>query len=298
MAENKSTTIKSEHDLSERINWFPGHMTKALREVKQKIKKVDILVEIRDARIPQASGNPSISEIAQNKPRLIVLNKSNLADMESCKRWESWFLKAEQTAIFINALKPSSVKKITTMSRRLLQDKWQKYKDKGINTPPIRMLVVGIPNTGKSTVINRLTKRNAAKTGDRPGVTRHQEWIVLDKDIELLDTPGIMPPRIDTMQQGMWLCAIHAIKDEIVGKEKVATFLVDFLISRNSSELKKRYRLDCLDHNAEELILQIGHRLNYKKHKGIVDYYKTCNQVLLDFRKGLLGNCSFEEPPV
>ncbi len=288
---------KPAHDLSERINWFPGHMTKALREVKQKIKKVDILVEIRDARIPQSSGNPSIAEIAQGKPRLIVLNKSNLADQESCKRWESWFSNTQQTAIFINALKSASVNRITSISRKMMQKKWEKFKRKGINPPPIRLLVVGIPNTGKSTIINRLTKRNAAKTGDRPGVTRHQEWIVLGKNIELLDTPGIMPPRIETLQQGMWLCSIHAIKDEIVGKEKVAAFIIDFLKNRNSRKIKKRYRLECLDHNAEELILQIGHRLNYKKQKGSIDYYKTCNQILLDYRKGLLGNCSFEEPP-
>lgn len=289
--------MKTEHDLSERINWFPGHMVKALREVKQKVKKVDIVVEIRDARIPLTSGNPAIADVAPGKPKVVVLNKTNLADASNCKRWESWFKDTGQTALFVNALQQASISKIPGKCRSLMQEKWQKYKRKGINPPPIRLIVVGIPNTGKSTIINRLTKRNAARTGDRPGVTRHQEWIVLGRNIELLDTPGIMPPRIDRFEQGMWLCAIHAIKDEIVGKEKVATFLVDFLKGRDSSELKKRYQLACLDHNAEELILQIGDRLNYKKQKGSIDYHKTCNQILLDFRKGLLGNCSFEEPP-
>ncbi len=295
--EKKDSLKRQEHDLSERINWFPGHMTKALREIRQKIKKVDVIAEIRDARIPLSSGNQELLDIAKDKARLIVLNKTNLADKKICRDWENWFSENNQSAIFVNALNANSVRKIADNCRKMMKGKWDKFKKKGITPPPLRLLVVGIPNTGKSTIINRLTKRNAAKTGDRPGVTRHQEWIVLAKDIELLDTPGIMPPRIETLEQGLWLCSIHAIKDEIVGKEKVATFLIDFLKAKDSEDLKKRYQLDCLDHNADELILQIGQRLNYKKQKGSIDYHKTCNQILLDFRKGLLGQYSFETPP-
>ena len=284
--------------MSERINWFPGHMAKALKEVKQKIKMVDLVIEVRDARIPLTSGNENLQEILGQKPRLIVLNKANLAENAVSQKWKDWFQQQGQKALFVNALQPATLKQVTQESRKLLTQKWQRFIKKGIKPPPMRMIIVGVPNTGKSTIINRLTKRNAANTGDRPGVTRSQEWIVLGKDMELLDTPGIMPPRIETEKQGLWLCSIHAIKDTIVGKEQVAVFVVDQLIKRKSAEFKKRYQLDSLDHNAEELILSIGARLNYKKKKGEIDYQKTCSQILIDYRKGLLGPCTFEEPPL
>jgi len=159
-------------------------------------------------------------------------------------------------------------------------------------------MLLGIPNTGKSTIINRLTKRKAAGTGDRPGVTRSQEWIVLGRDLELLDTPGIMPPRIDTEEQGLWLCAIHAIKDEIVGKEKVASFVVKYLQQIASPDFINKYSLqDSEVIESEELIMQIGSKLNCRKKGGEIDYAKTCSQILHDFRSGLLGACSFEKPP-
>ncbi len=288
--------MKSAHDMSGRINWYPGHMAKALREVKQKVSRVDVIVEVRDARVPLASGNPSIADLIGSKPRLIVMNKSNLAEQVINQQWEKWFTEQGQQAVFINALKQSSLKRIPVICREMMKDRWERIKMKGINPPPLRMIVVGIPNTGKSTLINRLTSRSAARTGDRPGVTRNQEWIVLGKDMELLDTPGIMPPRIKYEEQGMWLCAIHAIKDEIVGKEHVAAYVVDKLKDRDSHLFKNKYQINSLDHSVEELLMQIAERLNYRKKKGDLDYLKACGQFLLDFRKGLLGPCSFELP--
>ncbi len=281
-----------------RINWFPGHMAKALKDVRQKISKVDLVLEVRDARIPLASGNRSLEKALNQKPRVIVLNKANLAEKANIKLWQSWFAERNDQFLFLNSFDARSLKMLSKMARAIMQPKWQKFIKKGIQPPPLRMMLLGIPNTGKSTIINRLTKRKAAGTGDRPGVTRSQEWIVLGKDLELLDTPGIMPPRIDTEEQGLWLCAIHAIKDEIVGKEKVAAFVVKHLQRIVSLEFINKYKLkDPELIESEELILQIGSNLNCRKKGGEIDYAKTCSQILHDFRSGLLGECSFERPP-
>ncbi len=281
-----------------RINWFPGHMAKALRDARDKIGMVDLVLEIRDARIPLSSGNPAIEKYLKQKPRLIVFNKSNLADKSNIRLWQNWFSKRSEHVLFIDALNEKSLKTVSKKARSVMQNKWQKFVNKGINPPPLRMMMLGIPNTGKSTIINRLTKRRAANIGDRPGVTRSQEWIVLGRDLELLDTPGIMPPRIETEEQGLWLCAIHAIKDEIVGKEKLAPFIINHLQKDPSPAFIKRYNLDGTETLADhEMILKIGGYLNFKKKGGEVDFKKTCSHILYDFRQGLLGTCSFEKPP-
>ena len=294
MSENINAILSQKKN----INWFPGHMAKAIRQVKEKIKLVDLILEVRDARVALSSGNRFLDEIIGKKNKLIVLNKSNLAEPDNVQAWKQWFKQNQQPAIFINALNQKSIKAISSEARKIMQPKWQKYLKKKITPPPLRMMIVGVPNTGKSTLINRITRRNAAKTGDRPGVTQSQEWIVLGKDMELLDTPGIMPSKIDTKEQGLWLCAIHAIKDEIVGKVEVATFLFDFLKQKNQEMLQKKYDLNLSENiSTEEYLAQIGERLNLKKSKGEIDLVKTCDAFLLDFRKGQLGNCSFEYPP-
>lgn len=273
-------------------------MAKALRDVRLKISKVDLVLEIRDARIPLASGNPSLEKALNQKPRVIVFNKANLAEKNNIRLWQHWLSERNERFQFINAFDEKSLKKLLKMARAMMHPKWQKFISKGIHPPPLRIMLLGIPNTGKSTIINRLTRRKAAGTGDRPGVTRTQEWIVLGKDLELLDTPGIMPPRIDTEEQGLWLCAIHAIKDEIIGKEKVASFVVDHLQQALSPEFLTKYQLsDSETAGGEELILKIGSNLNCLKKGGEVDYAKSCSQILHDFRLGLLGACSFEKPP-
>ena len=294
MAENLTAILSQKKN----INWFPGHMAKAIRQVKEKIKLVDLILEVRDARVALTSGNRFLDEIIANKPKLIVLNKSNLAEPENIQIWKTWFKNQNQSFVFINALNQKSIKAISSEARKMMQPKWNRYIKKQIKPPPLRMMIVGVPNTGKSTLINRLTKRNAAKTGDRPGVTQAQEWIVLGKDLELLDTPGIMPSKIDTKEQGLWLCAIHAIKDEIVGKVEVATFLLEYLLKKNSGYLQKKYQIDFTSGLLiDEYVHSIGERLNFLKSKGEIDFVKTCDQLLFDFRKGLLGPCSFELPP-
>jgi ribosome biogenesis GTPase A len=294
MAENTNAILSQKKN----INWFPGHMAKAIRQVKNKIKLVDLIIEVRDARVALSSGNRFLDEIIGNKSKLIVLNKSNLAESENIQSWKIWFKDQNQPAVFINALNQKSIKGISDEARKMMKQKWEKFIKKQIAPPPLRMMIVGVPNTGKSTLINRLTKRNAAKTGDRPGVTQSQEWIVLGKDLELLDTPGIMPSKIDTKEQGLWLCAIHAIKDEIVGKVEVATFLLEYLLKKNTKQLHQKYNIDFTSGlQVDEYVLLIGERLNFLKTKGEIDFIKTCDQILSDFRKGLLGHCSFEFPP-
>lgn len=293
----KSTELDAEIALPERINWFPGHMAKALREVKERIKQVDLIIEVRDARIPMTSANSSLLGIIGNKNWMVVMNKSNLAESNVSNAWQTWFQEKGIKALFVNALDQPAVKHLERASKETMKKKWETFRKKGIQPPPLRLMIVGIPNTGKSTLINRLTKRKAAKTGERPGVTRHQEWIVLGKDIELLDTPGIMPPRIEREEQGLWLCAVHAIRDEIISRERLARFIIETSKEKNPIELKKRYKLEYLDQDVDELILLIGKHLNYIKHKGDIDSSKTCNQILKDFRNGSLGQCSFESPP-
>jgi len=296
MKDQKQNHLKSENPLSNRINWFPGHMAKAFKEVQKKVKLVDLVIEVRDARVPLSSGNNALQKMLGNKPRMIVFNKSNLAEQEVVSQWQKWFLDKNISAIFINALEKKSLNLLSKTAKQIMKEKWKTFQDKGIRPPPLRMMMIGIPNTGKSTIINRLTNRNAAQTGNRPGVTRNQEWIVLAKNMELLDTPGIMPPRIDTEEQGYWLCAIHAIKDQILGEERVARFVVNYLINKNQSELLKHYQLESLDHQPEDLILMIGETLNFKKKKSEIDYTKSCSHILKDFRLGNLGRCSFEFP--
>jgi len=288
-----------ENGMRERINWFPGHMAKAMREAANMISRVDMVLEIRDARLPLTSGNPAMEKHLKQKPRLVLLNKANLADKANMKLWLDWFIERnEPPVLFINALKETSIKAILKKARSLMADKWKRYQRKKIHHPPLRMMLLGIPNTGKSTIINRLARRKAANTGDRPGITRSQEWIVLGRDLELLDTPGIMPPRIETEEQGMWLCAIHAIKDDIVSPEKLALFLVNKLLKDPPLEFRERYRLENEESaEAHGTILKIGELLHFRKKGGEIDFGKTCNQIMLDFRKGRLGAYSFERPP-
>lgn len=279
------------------INWFPGHMNKAIRQVKEKMKLVDLVLEVRDARVALTSGNKSLHEIIGQKKHLIVLNKTNLADPENIKLWKAWFKSKNINHVFINCLDKKSLKQALNEAKETMKEKWASFTKKGIRTPPLRMMIVGVPNTGKSTIINRLTRRNATQTGDRPGVTRGQEWIVLGKDMELLDTPGIMPPHIDSEEKGLWLCAINSIKDEIVGVEKVADYLVDFLLKNYPKMIAQKYEIDTTDLDSTGMILKVGDRLNLKKAKNEIDIGKTCGHILNDFRKGKLGRCSFEIPP-
>jgi ribosome biogenesis GTPase A len=277
------------------ITWYPGHMAKALRKVQDKLKMVDIVLEIRDARVPLISGNDRLQKTVSQKNRLIIVNKINLADPEENKKWEAWFEKQEIPYIFINSLDKSSVKKIFSKARELVI---KRKMENGANPnlkKKIRMMFIGLPNTGKSTIINRLVGRTVARAADRPGLTQNQQWIVVDNDMELMDTPGIMPPRIKNDEQAFYLCAIHAIKDDIVGEEEVSSFVLNFLLKHRAKELTEKYGLDDFNLTVGEAFEQIGLNRKFLRKKGQVDFDRVFTMILSDFRKGELGRWTFEK---
>lgn len=269
-----------------KINWFPGHMLKATRQIKEKMKLVDIILEIRDARAPLASGNPDLKNTIGQKKRLIVVNKINLAEPEKTKLWQDWFEKNEGPSVFINSLDANSIKQIAAKARSLLPDK----------KSTIRLMMVGLPNTGKSTIINRMAGRSAAKSGNKPGLTQVQQWIRLGEDFELLDTPGVMPKNIEDEREGLWLCAIHAIRDEILGEEEVACFIISHLLKNKSPQLLQKYQLKDFNMTTGEAIHEITLFRNFIRKGGVPDYDRAYTVILTDFRSGELGPCTFETP--
>ncbi|MCY9423181.1 ribosome biogenesis GTPase YlqF, partial [Bacillus paralicheniformis] len=206
------------------IQWFPGHMAKARREVTEKLKLIDIVYELVDARIPMSSRNPMIEEILKNKPRIMLLNKADKADSSVTKAWKQHFEKDGIPSLAINSVNGQGLNQILPASKELLKEKFDKMKAKGVKPRAIRALIVGIPNVGKSTLINRLAKKNIAKTGDRPGITTAQQWVKVGKELELLDTPGILWPKFEDELVGLRLAATGAIKDSIINLQDVAVY--------------------------------------------------------------------------
>lgn len=281
------------------INWFPGHMAKAIREIKEKLKMVDIVIEVRDARVPLASSNRSLDEILRQKNHLIVFNKTNLADPEKVKLWHNYFLKNNENFMFVDCFDKSQMKKMLTVARKLVNDKKkQSNPDTHVFKPKIKMMIIGLPNTGKSTIINQLANKNAVKAANKPGQTVVQQWIVVDKDLELLDTPGVMPPKIVKEEHGLWLSAINAIPDDVVGEERPARFLVEYFKSLDSNEFKTRYSLESLDLGIDEILDKIAIKRGCIKQKGLPDHERVYKLILIDFRSGALGKCCFGQPPV
>jgi len=278
------------------IQWFPGHMAKARREVTEKLKLIDIVYELVDARIPLSSRNPMIDEIISNKPRIVLLNKADMADEKITKSWLEYFQNQNIEAIAIDAQKGTGLKKITDLSKQLLQEKFNKMKQKGIKPRAIRALIVGIPNVGKSTLINRLAKRNIAKTGDRPGITKAQSWIKVGKELELLDTPGILWPKFEDQEIGLKLATTGAIKDEILNLQDVAVFALQYLIEHYPDRLKERYQFDSFSENIVDIFDHIGKKRGCLMSGGFIDYDKTAELIIRELRTLKLGRITFEKP--
>ncbi|MCA1321381.1 ribosome biogenesis GTPase YlqF [Bacillus tianshenii] len=280
------------------IQWFPGHMAKARRQVTEKLKLIDIVYELVDARIPVSSRNPMIDEIVANKPRIILLNKADMADSRITKQWLDYFnLKGETTkAIAIDSQTGKGLQQISSLSKELLKEKFDKMQSRGIRPRAIRALIVGIPNVGKSTLINRLAKKNIAQTGDRPGVTKAQQWVKVGKELELLDTPGILWPKFEDQMVGYRLATTGAIKDTIINLQDIAVFALRFLTEHYPDRLRDRYALEEIPEDIVDLFDAIGTKRGCMMSGGHVDYDKTAELVIREIRQEKLGKLSFESP--
>jgi len=283
------------------IQWFPGHMTRARRQIQDKLKLIDLAVELLDARIPLSSRNPMIDDILLNKPRLIVLGKSDLADPRETEAWIERFKYEGHECIAVDASTGTRVGEIPDLARKLMQEKIDRQIAKGMNPRAVRALIVGIPNVGKSTLINRLAGRNIAITGDRPGVTKGQQWIKVGKEMELLDTPGILWPKFDDQIVGYRLAMTGAIKEQILDIEDIAFYATRELINRYWDTLVERYGIEeerPFDTEQADEVVRIMEAIGRKRgcliSGGRVDLEKTSGIILRELRAGKLGRLTLE----
>ncbi|MEH7333453.1 ribosome biogenesis GTPase YlqF [Neobacillus drentensis] len=278
------------------IQWFPGHMAKARREVTEKLKLVDIIFELVDARIPFSSRNPMIDQIIQHKPRLVLLNKSDMADKEATKEWIAFFADKGIKALAINSHAGEGMRDIAQASQEILKEKFDRLRAKGVKPRAIRAMIVGIPNAGKSTLINRLVKKNIAKTGNTPGVTKSQQWIKVGKEMELLDTPGILWPKFEDQEVGMKLAITGAIKDVLLNLQDLTVYSLRFLERAYPERLQERYKLTELPEDVVELFDHIGKLRGCLMGGGMVDYDKVAELVIREIRSEKFGALTFERP--
>lgn len=290
--------------------WYPGHMTKAKRMMEENIKLIDLVIEIVDARIPISSRNPDIDSLAVNKARIILLNKSDLADDKITNQWINYFNENNIYCLKLNARNNSGIKQVNGLIMTACADKIERNKQRGILNRPIRAMVVGIPNVGKSTFINSYAGKASAKTGNKPGVTKGKQWIKLNKNVELLDTPGILWPKFDNQEVGKRLAMIGSMNDEILNVEELAIDTIKYIYSEYSDNVIERYGLDkektaaSYDENAinpdNSVALYIMEQAAVKrgciKKGNNIDYEKISNIILDDFRSGRLGRISLETP--
>lgn len=288
---------KVEESSKTNINWFPGHMVKAKKEIKENLKLVDTVIEIIDARIPISSRNPDFDELIGTKPRVIGLNKFDLADPKVNKMWVEFYKKQNIPAVLINSISGAGINELLTLARDAVKGKIEKSNEKGIVGRSVRVAVMGIPNAGKSSFINKVAKRNVANVGNKPGVTRTKQWIRTSLGIELMDTPGILWPKFETEEIGLNLAFTGAIKYEILDNEELSLKLIQKLRDTYKKELCERYKLENIDENSElEILEMIGNKRGCKISGGEIDYTKVANLVIDEFRKGTIGNISLERP--
>ncbi|NMO96462.1 ribosome biogenesis GTPase YlqF [Paenibacillus lemnae] len=285
------------------IQWFPGHMTKARRQIQEKLKLIDAVIELIDARLPLSSRNPMVDEILSGKPRLILMNKADLADPEVTRQWINYFKEQGSPAFPIDSATGTGVKEISGQVKLLLKEKIDRQLSKGINPRAMRVLIVGIPNVGKSTLINRLAGRSIAATGDRPGVTKGQQWIkVAGGEMELLDTPGILWPKFEDQNVGYRLAVTGAIKEEILNVEDIAFFAVKYLSRYYWEPMSERFELKKRPEdfeNPDEIVAvmeEIGRKRGCIVSGGRVDLEKASGILLRELRAGKMGRFSMEAP--
>ncbi len=279
------------------IQWFPGHMTKAQRMIEDNIKLVDAVCEIIDARIPSASRNPDIDKLAAGKPRLVILNRVDLADPAITKRWKAYFEKSGVAVIETDAKSGKGISGFVPAVRKLLAEKISEYEAKGQVGRPLRVMILGIPNVGKSTFINKVAGRKAAIAGDKPGVTRGRQWINIDKSLDLLDTPGILWPKFDSQEIGELLAVTNAIKADVIDKETLAANFMLRLRNIYPQAITERYKFEPdPDANGFELLEEAAKKRGFLVSRGEYDIERMANTVLTEYHDGKLGRLTLELP--
>jgi ribosome biogenesis GTPase A len=283
--------------MAEHINWYPGHMKKTKEIIQSHLKLVDVVVEVLDARIPISSRNPQIDQIVGDKPRIVALNKYDLADPQVLRQWIEYYKEKGVLALPINAITGEGLPKLLEEVMVQNEAKIEKYKRQGRNMITSRVMIVGIPNVGKSSLINKLVGKNIAMVGNKPGVTRGKQWIKIRKDLELFDTPGILWPKIDDQRVGLNLAFTGAIKDQILPIDEIAFTLLGKLKDSHPKLLVERYKLETIEGlETIEIMEAIGTKRGCLKKRGEIDYDKVGIIVMDEFRKGVIGKISLETP--
>ncbi len=282
------------------VQWFPGHMAKTRRQIKESLPLVDAVTELLDARVPLSSRNPELNELIANKPHIVLLNKCDMADEAASRRWKAWFDGRGTPALAVDCRSGRGLNAYGETVRKLLQDKIQSNIEKGMPGRALRMMVVGIPNTGKSSFINRMAGRSRAKVADRPGVTRQNQWFAIGGGIELLDTPGVLWPKFDDPEVGNRLAFIGSVKDEVVDVETLAVRLLAVLGAQYRDRLCDRYKLDeaaAAECGPYELLELIGRKRGMLVRGGEIDTERASAMLLDEYRAGRLGRITLEFPP-
>ncbi|PWG00818.1 ribosome biogenesis GTPase YlqF [Levilactobacillus bambusae] len=276
------------------IQWFPGHMAKAIRQVEENLKLVDIVFELVDARIPASSRNPEIERLIKDKPHLIIMTKMDLADPRETSAWLSYFKSIGQPAIAVDSRANITAKQITKITEGILAEKMANEQQKGLKERPMRAMTVGIPNVGKSTLLNHIVKKKVAPVGDRPGVTKGQQWLRSTKKLELLDTPGILWPKFDDQIIGQKLALTGAIKDSIYAKDDVALYAVHYFRQAHPAEFMARYKLSSadMDQSDVDLLLTLTKNIGMKD-----DYLRSSERVILDARRSKIAPFTLDPVP-
>ncbi|MDO4847246.1 MAG: ribosome biogenesis GTPase YlqF [Clostridiaceae bacterium] len=281
--------------IKQNVQWFPGHMAKTRRLIKESLPLVDAVTEILDARMPISSMNPEIHELIGSKPLIVLLNKCDIADENATKQWLDYFSKQAVAVLAVDCRTGSGLNKYVPLLRNVLKDKIARNIEKGMAGRPIRIMVVGIPNTGKSSFINKMAGRNRAKVADKAGVTRQNQWFVIDNGIELLDTPGVLWPKFDDPKVGDRLAFIGSVKDEVFDNETLAVRLLEVLKSKYADRLTERYKItDFEDLEAWEVLELIGKKRGMMMRGGEVDTLRASVMLLDEYRAGKLGKITLD----
>ena len=271
------------------IQWFPGHMSKARRQVQENIKFVDFVTILVDARLPLSSQNPMLTKIVGDKPKLMILNKVDLADPVATKEWQEYFESQGIKTLAINSKEQSTVKKVTDAAKSLMADKIARQKERGIQIETLRTMIIGIPNAGKSTLMNRLAGKKIAVVGNKPGVTKGQQWLKTNKDLEILDTPGILWPKFEDEEVALKLALTGAIKDQLLPMDEVTIFGLNYFKEHYPKELQERYKQMKLDQEAPEIIMEMTQRLGFRD-----DYDRFYSLFVKDVRDGRLSRYTLD----